>query len=124
MILVAACATTPRATVNQVIDFVYKWNGDILDVAQVFVTMQAFWKDNLLRSTGKIETTKGRRPSACFGITSEGKTAIKHWEEHHLRALAFGKLIHHAHKMTAKEIRQPRRDTKTAPVPEPASSGP
>ena len=106
MILVAIWALTPRATVNGVIDFVYKQNGDILDVAQVFVTMQAFWKAEtpLIHDTGKIATMKGRRPSANFGITPEGKATVKRVQEHLQRVLAFGKHVQDAHKMTPKKV--------------------
>ncbi|MEQ1718773.1 MAG: hypothetical protein ABL907_22765 [Hyphomicrobium sp.] len=105
MILTTIWALTPRATLNEVIDFVYKENGDIMDVAQVFVIIQAFKKaaTPLVKEVGKITTKKGRRPSACFSITHEGKTAVRQTEQHLHRVLEFGALAQRANVMVAQK---------------------
>ena len=107
MILVTIWALTPKATLNEVIDFIYKRNGDIVDVAQAFVIMQTFKKAKppLIHETGKITSRAGRRPSACFQITNEGKEAIRSTEDHLRRLLAFGILAQQANVMVAE--RQP-----------------
>src|SRR6266705_4663691 len=69
---------SPNATTNGVIDFIEDQTSDIVDVAQVYMALQAFSKPtvDLIREGQKLETTPGHRPSSTFEITSEGKQAI------------------------------------------------
>ena len=83
---------SPTATFNKVIDYVYETTGDVMDVAQMYVTINGFQALDkpLVDELGKMVTTKGRRPSAYFSITDQGKAAIARTEDHWRRLLAFG----------------------------------
>jgi hypothetical protein len=110
-ILSGILALTPKATVNTVIEYVYRDSNNILDVAHVFATMQGFLEAKLIRDTGKIVTTKGYRPSASFGITEEGKAAITRTWEHLERLQKLVERARAANKMVAK----PRKTPQTKP---------
>jgi len=75
---------SPNATTNGVIDFIEDQTSDIVDVAQVYMALQAFSKPtvDLIREGQKLETTPGHRPSSTFEITSEGKQAITRVKQH------------------------------------------
>ena len=111
MILVTIWALSPGATLNQVIDFIYRENGDIVDVAQAFVAMQKMKKGNppLIRETAKIVTKTGSRPSASFSITHDGKNAVRQTEEHLKRLLDYGELAKAANVQMLEKKGQPKK---------------
>lgn len=89
MILASIWAQKQRVTLNEVLVYIYKGNGDIVDTAQAFMAMQTFKKEPpFLHEVGKKDR-KGRRPSACFTITEQGKMALQETEQHLRRLLEF-----------------------------------